>query len=362
MGDLPHQTDEASPAFVTDCLRDGGVLGTDSSVAEIAHEPIGVGVGIVGQLARLSLRYDGEALGAPGSVVLKLPSHLPENRAQGDHFNFYEREGRFYQHLADKLPTRTAGCYWNLVDPDANRFGLLLEDLGHCTSISQVAGVGPDRARQALVSLAGLHAELWESPAVDAFTWLPRFDGPINLSAGPGYRQAWKPFLAKFGDFLPDGSVALGARIQAGWEDLMSACRASSPVTVCHGDFRIDNLLFDDTAAPGDQVAVLDWQIVGSGPGVFDAAYLLSGSMAVDERRACEQDVVRAWHDALGRSGYRFEDAWTEYRRNLLVTTVYAVIAGAQFDLANERGRELIEGMAVRSFTACLDLDAAALA
>ena len=41
---------------------------------------------------------------ASGSVVLKLPSHFPENRAQGDHFNFYEREGRFYQHLADKLP------------------------------------------------------------------------------------------------------------------------------------------------------------------------------------------------------------------------------------------------------------------
>jgi hypothetical protein len=94
---------------------------------------------------------------------------------------------------------------------------------------------------------------------------------------------------------------------------------------------------------------------------VFDAAYLLSGSMAVDERRACEGDILRAWHGALGRPDYPFASAWTEYRRNLLVTTVYAVIAGAQFNPANERGRELVEGMAVRSFTACLDLDAADL-
>ena len=361
MGELPHQTEEATPAFVTDCLRDGGVLDRASSVAEVGHEPIGVGVGIVGQLARLSLRYDGEALGAPGSVVLKLPSHFPENRAQGDHFNFYEREGRFYEQLADKLPTRTARCYWNLIDCDANQFGLLLEDLGHRTSISQVAGVGADRARQALVSLAGLHTELWESPVIDAFTWMPRFDGPINLSAGAGYRQAWDPFLAKFGDSLPAGSVAVGERVQAAWEDLMVVCRSSSPVTVVHGDFRIDNLLFDDDAAPDDRVAVLDWQISSSGPGVFDAAYLLSGSMAVDERRACEADILRAWHDALGQPDYPFESAWTEYRRNLLVTTVYAVIAGAQFDPANERGRDLVEGMAVRSFTACLDLDAADL-
>jgi len=361
MDELPHTTEGATPAFLTDCLREGGALDRSSSVAEVVHEPIGVGVGIVGQLARLSLRYEGEAHGAPGSVVLKLPSHFPENRAQGDRFNFYEREGRFYQHLADKLPVRTARCYWNLIQPGANQFGLLLEDLGHRTSISQVAGVGADRARQALVSLAGLHSELWESPAIDGFTWLPRFDGPINLSAGAGYREAWEPFLAKFGDVLPTGSIALGERVQAQWEDLMHTCRASSPVTVCHGDFRIDNLLFDDDAVPAEQVAVLDWQISGSGPGVFDAAYLLSGSMAVDERRACERDVLRAWHEALGRSDYRFDDAWTEYRRNLLVTTVYGVIAGAQFDPANERGRELVEGMAVRSFTACLDLDAAEL-
>ena len=111
------------------------------------------------------------------------------------------------------------------------------------------------------MSLAGLHSELWESPVIDAFTWMPRFDGPINLSAGAGYRQAWEPFLAKFGDSLPAGSVAVGERVQAAWEDLMVVCRSSSPVTVVHGDFRIDNLLFDDDAAPDDRVAVLDWQI-----------------------------------------------------------------------------------------------------
>ena len=73
----------------------------------MAHEPIGVGVGIVGQLARLQLRYEGPAKGAPGMVVLKMPSEFPENRAVGDHFNFYEREGRFYQQIGAKLNVRT---------------------------------------------------------------------------------------------------------------------------------------------------------------------------------------------------------------------------------------------------------------
>ena len=81
--------------------------------------------------------------GAPGSVVLKMPSQFPENRAIGDHFNFYEREGRFYQQISDKLGVRTPQCYWNHIDTASGTFALLLEDLGSRTMISQIAGVAP---------------------------------------------------------------------------------------------------------------------------------------------------------------------------------------------------------------------------
>ena len=130
MAELPATTADATPAFLTDALREGGAIGADTTVAEVAHEPIGVGVGIVGQLARLQLRYEGPAKGAPGMVVLKMPSEFPENRAVGDHFNFYEREGRFYQQIGAKLNVRTPRCFWNHIDPETRSFGLLLEDLG----------------------------------------------------------------------------------------------------------------------------------------------------------------------------------------------------------------------------------------
>ena len=337
--DVPAQTEDATPAFVTKALREGGILDAATVVAEVEHEPIGVGVGIVGQLARLTLRYDGTAAGAPGTVILKLPSQFPENRAVGDHFNFYEREGRFYEQLAGKLPVRAAQCYWNLIDTERGEFGLLLEDFGSRTMISQVAGVGADRAEQALVSLAGLHRELWESPALDGFTWMPHFDDPINLSAGQSYREAWPLFVERVGPVLPEGAVALGERIKESFEAMMHESSSASPKTVIHGDFRIDNLLFDDRAAPAERVGVLDWQITGRGPGVFDVAYLLSGSMGVEERRAAEAEIVRAWYDALGDpDGYSYDDAWREYRRTSMVTTVYGVIPAAQMDPANERG------------------------
>ena len=90
MQTFPSATDEVTPAFLTEALRSTGTIGRDTAVAEVHHETIGEGVGIVGQLARLTLRYAGPATGAPGSVVVKLPSHLPENRAIGEHFRFYE--------------------------------------------------------------------------------------------------------------------------------------------------------------------------------------------------------------------------------------------------------------------------------
>src|SRR3954471_19208023 len=99
--ELPSTTAEATAEFVTWALRTGGVIDSTTSVTEVEHDTIGEGVGIVGQLARLQLRYEGVALRAPGTVILKLPSQFPENRAVADHFNFYEREGRFYQQLSD---------------------------------------------------------------------------------------------------------------------------------------------------------------------------------------------------------------------------------------------------------------------
>jgi len=368
MVEVPATTAEADAAFVTAALREGGVIGSGTSVAEVEHETIGEGVGIVGQLARLQLRYEGQAAGAPGTVILKLPSQYPENRAVGDHFGFYEREGRFYDQLADKVPLRTARCYWNHVDPASGSFGLLLEDLGDRTMISQVAGVPGTRAAEAVRALARLHGAWWASPILEELTWMPRLDDPINLAAGQQYRDAWPLFLARIGDALPPEALALGERVQHLFEDLLRDGTAEAPLTVCHGDFRADNLMFEDRSLDEDAVALLDWQISYRGPAVTDLAYFLCQSLTVEERRAHEADLVRTWYDevtAIARreqglplDDYPYDLAWRQYRRASLGTTVYPVTGMGAMDPANERGRELIQAMAVRSFTAALDLEA----
>jgi thiamine kinase-like enzyme len=363
--ELPLTTADATAEFVTEALRTRGVIDADTTVTEVEHEPIGEGVGIVGQLARLQLRYAGVAAGAPGTVILKLPSQFPENRAVGDHFNFYEREGRFYDQLAGKLTTRTAACFWNHIDVATKSFGLLLEDLSSRTLISQVAGVDHVRAAQALHALAQLHGTWWSSPALDALDWMPRLEDPINLAAGAQYREAWPLCRERIGDQLPAGALELAEGTQAQFEELLLAGAAEAPATICHGDFRADNLMFDDGAAEEvDRVAVLDWQISYRGPAITDVAYFLCQSLTVEERRTHERALVRGWYDAVTEAhggeltDYPFDLAWRQYRRATLGTTVYPVTGVGAMDPANERGRELLLAMATRSFTAALDLGA----
>jgi hypothetical protein len=359
------ETGDASAEFLTGALRSTGVLDGDSEVAEVEHVRIGEGVGLMCNLARLTLRYKGPAHGAPSSVILKVPSNLPENRGVGDHFGFYEREGRFYAEVSESLPVRTPHCYYNHIDVEANEFALVLEDFGGRTMVSQVAGIDIERAAEAVRALALVHAEWWLSSKLETLIWMPRAVDPRIISAGGEYRRVWDRFVELFADRLPEGAVALGERVGPSWEAVYEQFYAATPTTLCHGDFRADNLMFDDTATGREHVGILDWQIAYRSGGIADICYLTTQSMTVEDRRAHERDLVDIWHDsvcsALGSApeGYTADTAWRDYRWCSGNMTVYGVVAGGGLDPSNERGVELVTDMAARSFTAALDLDAA---
>ena len=106
-------------------------------------------------------------------------------------------------------------------------------------------------------------------------------------------------------------------------------------------------------------MTVIDWQGIGRGPGAYDLAYLLGGSMDIELRRANEENLVTAYHTELcanGVQGYSFESAWNDYGfAHLIGGLATSVFAGGTLDLNNERGKELITMMSQRHVTAALD-------
>ena len=364
---VPATTEDATAEFLTYALRSSGVLHADSAVAEVEHDRIGEGVGLMCELARLTVRYRGPAHGAPSSVIVKVPSTAPENRNVGDHFRLYEREGRFYQHLADAVPVRTPQCLANCIDVENGLYALVLEDFGARTMVSQIVGLDAGRAAEAVRAIARLHARFWEAPELDELSWMPRTIDPEVLGAGQAYREAWPVFHERFRDDLPSGAAELAELVGSTWETQAQSMYGDSPNTVCHGDFRADNMMFDDATTGDHHVGVLDWQVSMKGVGVGDVGYLLAQSLTSDVRRASERQLVEQWYDELSTnlggepSGYSFDDAWDGYRRSTASMTALPVIGGAQTDLANERGVQLGREMAQRAFSAALELDAISL-
>ena len=356
---LPATTAAATPEFLTAALRSGGTIDAGTTVVEVRHEPPGGAPAIMGQLGRLCVVYEPEAPSAPGSLLLKLPTAIQANREAAGAFRMYEREARFYTELARGLPIRTPRCHWAQVGPGPSA-GLLLEYLGAWSAADQVLGVRVDLAYRAVDALARLHASSWGAPALDAIPWLPRLDEPAHLPFGELYRAAWPAFLAAYGELLPPGADRFGRVAAERVPELMATATAEAPAALCHGDFRADNLLFGEL-----EVAVLDWQVVHRGPALEDVAVFLTQSLDVDTRRRHERELVWAWHAAVasavpgGLADYPPELAWTHYRRLAAFATVYPVVVGAMLDPGTDRNRELFATMAVRSFTAALDLGAA---
>jgi hypothetical protein len=348
--------DELDRVWLDSALREAGHLGVDTSVADVTATPFGVGVGMVGQLARLTITYDGPAEGLPTSLIAKLPSPYEANRAQMQLFRYYVREALFYREVAPTSTLRVPRCWWSTIDTETNLSALLLEDLGHLHSPDQIVGMSPALAERALRVLARFQAEWWQSPRLDEIPWMDYGNGPITMGAVGVFEQAWQPFLDNgFRAQLTPEQIELGAAVRDHFGQILTEF-GGEPRTICHTDFRAENMFFGEPGSD-DDVVVLDWQISTRSGGVYDVAYLLAQSLTVDDRRAHEERLLQTYHGELTANGVdlSWQDCLDAYRVGLMVCLVIPVSVGGTLDMANERGRQLVEMITARAFTAAID-------
>ena len=351
---IPKSTGDMTASWLTEVLRASGAIEA-ATVTTVEHEPIGVGIGIMGELTRVRLGYDTVEAGAPASVVVKLTSPFEANRAQGIGLGMYEAEIRFYNELAARSSVRVPRSYLAEIDPGSSDFVIVLEDLTGSIVADQLEGMSVAQAEAATEALAKLHASFWQK--VEDIDWVPSVVHERIETFSGAWPFLWDAFSERFGDWLPAGAIPAGELIRDNYWKLM--CKlGESPWTLLHQDFRCDNLFFG--TGPDDQtVTVIDWQSIGRGPGAYDLAYILGGSLTIENRREHEDRLVRRYHDLLvghGVTGYSFDELWTDYRRSHLVNTAVPVLTGGTMDLANERGRNLIGTLGQRHFTAVVDL------
>ncbi|MCU0260010.1 MAG: ecdysteroid 22-kinase family protein [Ilumatobacteraceae bacterium] len=318
-------------------------------IDSIEVERIGDGSGFMGQVFRV--RLSSPAADCPDSVIVKMPTTDPGALFVGELQRVWEREHCCYRDVVPLMNIRVPTAFVNLAEPPC----LVLEDLAPAVPGDHVAGATLEQAEIAIDLLARHHAAWFEHPLLDSLTWMPGLDDPAILDLAPTFAMGWPLFLERYGDRLPERCLRWCEQFV---EQIPAwiAGHVDDPVTMTHGDFRLDNIFFADDGT----AAVIDWQLSIRAPGQADLVYFCANNLTVEMRRAHEDHLIERYIAGLRAHGVGPDAVADEAIRSGYVEGLlfYAVSFGASLltiDPANERGVALFDALVVRTFTAVDD-------
>ena len=356
MPTFPTQPALLTNEWLTWMLRSAGELTDAQAVRDFATRSIGDGVGMVGQVLRVDLTYQGDGPAAPASVVMKFAHELEANRAIGNGLRIYRTEVTFYNRIAGSLEVPKPACYFAAVAEETGEFLVVLEDPRGYRAGDQLAGVGLDGAKLVMDAVTPLHAAYWDNTGQDFLRDAMRVSSTWMEAYMPSVEGSWRSCVERFGYCIPDDVERSLADYVAGLRRL-HAIMGDRTQTLLHGDPRLDNVMFNE-GDQGPPVVLLDWQTVMISNPLHDLALLLSMSVTTDTRRAIEDDMVRYYHSrlvGLGVSDYSLQQCFEDYDLAVLYMMSVALVLGGAFQPANERGRRLAEEVLRRSCAAVVD-------
>ena len=278
---IPRGPEDVTPTWL------GSAVGAD--VTDVDVTPIGTGQ--TGATYRVSATYAGSP-DLPATFAVKLSAQddaVRERVALG-----YRSEVEYYARVADRMRIPVPPCFYSDISDDGADFVLVLADMAPAVQGDQIAGCSAQEASLAVEALAGLHGPSWCDPEWMELAGIamPK-PGDDAAAGGLGEisQMAGGILVDKLGDDISN-------------EDKETLTAAMSLVTpwlkaergryaLMHGDYRLDNMLFDPDRT---RITVVDWQTVGIGLPGRDLAYFTATSLDPDARSEIEHDLVGKYH------------------------------------------------------------------
>lgn len=307
-----------------------------------------IGTGQVGDSVRFTLDFaDGEG---PVTLAGKFAAADPTSRGTAAMLGLYAKEVSFYRELAPQLPIRTPKTLFADIAEDGASFFLLFEDLGPARGGNQIVGCSLADARAAVQQAAALHAPSWNNPAILDLGWLqpdPAISGQVKAL----YPQAQSIFRERYRDLLEPEFMTLCEELA---EITAATDQQTEKTSLVHGDFRLDNVLFDIKGGV-EPVAVLDWQTLTIGNGLTDIGYFLGCGVGDDLRRAHEAELLELYCAEMTARGVPMTVAaiWDDYVLGALHGISTAVFSSA-FVVRTQRGDANFLSMARGACALCL--------
>jgi hypothetical protein len=312
-----------------------------------------IGTGQMSECYRVTPTYAEGATG-PASVVLKVAAGDPVSRQTGLAMGLYEREVRFYADIAPRLSGPVAHCYHAAIDPQTGIFDLVLDDAAPAQVGDEVRGASIEQATLAVTELGRMHASCLADQALARISWLRR-DAPVNQAL---IATLYAAFADRYADAITEQQREVCERFIASFDDYLAAeAAANRPAGLVHGDYRLDNMLFGQAGAQRP-LTVVDWQTVTWGPLFSDLSYFLGCALPTAMRRKHFEDLVGAYHRALGPdTGLSIVDVREGVRRQSFFGVMMAIVSPMLVE-RTERGDEMFLTMLDRHCAQVLDTHA----
>ncbi|MFM5918502.1 MAG: phosphotransferase [Novosphingobium sp.] len=331
MAGFPTHPGEVTPDWLNERLQASGVL-DGASVCAVEWQPIGTGQ--VGDSARFQLTYDRPTL-APATVAGKFPAADQTSRGTAAAFGLYAKEVGFYRELAPQLAVRVPGVLAAEIADDGVDFILLFEDLGPARGGNQLDSCSLADAQSAMRQAAALHAPSWENQAILSTEWLHPREGHIDQVKAL-YGPAQAIFRDRYAGVLEPEYMAICERLSEASDHWFG--REGSSKCLLHGDFRLDNMLFDIQGGK-EPIAVLDWQTVAVGNALTDIGYFMGTGIGNALRELHEDELLDLYcAEMSARDVALNRDAiWDDYVLGALHGVSTAVFSAAYVE-RTERG------------------------
>ena len=221
--ELPETTKDITVEWLNEVLHENGFLG-DTKITSLEQEKVGVGQGFNSDLAKLILRFDRDSKNLPKTIVAKLPPSDEAIRNVLTANKAFEREIRFYQEVAPNISVRTPRVIYSGMDPDRQRYVILMEDCSYATPAEpDLQGLTYEETRIVVSKIADFHARWWKADTLTSLSWVPKLRDVVirNANTGNTARAVWDACnkLEDFRKKLPDGGWEAGLKIveQRNW-------------------------------------------------------------------------------------------------------------------------------------------------
>lgn len=386
---IPYSLGDVTSEWLTNALREQGLLGT-GTVTEFTHQTVGEEAGFNGDVAILKLTYSDDAHEAPASMVLKIPT-ASKNRIMGQTMGLYEKEIRFYRDLEPLLKVRVPKHYYSAVDavddPDMvlerleglnnlpvfvvrflttaltwfikmtpRRYALLIEDLSAYRLGDQMASYSDQDMQHILTAMAKLHAQFWDSAELKSMTWIHPLTATSRIIQGM-FLGSVKKFRNSAGEQLSDRHQALiNWLCEHGVE--LTEILGQEVQTLLHGDFRLDNICFNDDAG---EVLLMDWQTMQRGAAGMDLAYFMSAALPADASESEINAMIDVYHQALTAEGIDLPRERLQWQYEVGTLAMLHRILPAMFqgnmELGEGRGREMIQAWIDKTFNKAIPIE-----